>query len=174
MERPNAGTEGLDAMLSELSRILWRQRSLIEVLHYRLEVQEFMSRGERADRLAFALEEVDAALDDIRRAEKLRSAVVRRCGLQLGLGEAAMLSELCERVPEPWNLMLADHQAALRALVAETERQAGRNRELAQRGLADTEALFEALTGERKPTTYGPGARAITAGASPTLVDREA
>lgn len=172
MERPEA--DGLESLLYELSRILWRQRSLIEVLHYRLEVQQFVSEGERADRLAFALEEVDSALDDIRRSERLRAAVVRRCSLHLGLGEAATLTEIRGRVPEPWGMMLADHQAALLSLVNGAERQAGRNRDLAQRGLSDTQALFEALTGERRAATYGPAPKAIAATASPTLVDWKA
>jgi hypothetical protein len=169
MQRPEV--DGLDSLLSELSRILWRQRSLIEVLQYRLEVQQFVSDGERADRLAFALEEVDSALDDIRRSERLRSAVVRRCSLHLGLGESATLTEIRGRVPEPWGMMLAEHQAALLSLVNGAERQAGRNRELAQRGLSDTHSLFEALTGEHRATTYGPAPKAIAATASPTLVD---
>jgi hypothetical protein len=172
MERPEA--DGLESLLYELSRLLWRQRALIEVLHYRLEVQQFVSEGDRADRLAFALEEVDSALDDIRRSERLRTAVVRRCSLKLGLGEDATLSEIRARVPDPWGLMLADHQAALLSLVNGAERQAGRNRELAQRGLADTQSLFEALTGERRTTTYGPAPRAIATTASPTMLDWEA
>jgi hypothetical protein len=172
MERPEV--DGLESLLYELSRILWRQRSLIEVLHYRLEVQQFVSEGDRADRLAFALEEVDSALDDIRRSERLRSAVVRRCSLHLGLGDNATLSEICGRVPEPWRLMLAEHQAALLSLVNGAERQASRNRELAQRGLSETQSLFEALTGERPSTTYGPAPRTIAATATPTLLDWEA
>jgi hypothetical protein len=172
MERPEA--DGLESMLYELSRILWRQRALIEVLQYRLEVQQFVSDGDRADRLAFALEEVDSALDDIRRSERLRGAVVRRCSLHLGLGEDANLSEIRSRVPEPWQLVLAEHQAALLSLVNGAERQAGRNRELAQRGIAETKALFAALTGERPATTYGPSPRAVATTASPQLLDWEA
>jgi len=163
---------GLDDLLGELSRTLWKQRGLIELLQYRLEVQQLILAAEREERLQVALEEVESAMEDIRRSERSRDAVVRQCAQLMTLPDDASLGDLRARTTEPWASMLADHQDALLGLVADTERLAARNRELAQRGANDSRALIDAITGSAAPNGYGPG---TTRGlARPALLDRKA
>ena len=162
----------LDDRLGDLSRTLWKQRGLIELLQYRLEVQQLILGAAREERLQIALEEVEAAMEDIRRSERTRDGIVRGCALLMGLDESASLAELRSRTDEPWASMLAEHQDALLALVAETERIAATNRELAQRGANESRAVIDAVTGAASPSAYGPtGGRGL---ARPTLVDRQA
>lgn len=164
----------LDDLLADLSRTLWKQRGLIEVLQYRLEVQQLILSADREHRLQTALEEVEAAMEDIRRTERSRDDVVRRCAQQLGLDSTASLGDIRDRTAEPWSSVLAEHQAALLALVADTERLAGLNREMAQRGANDTRSVIDHLSpGSMAPQsgTYGPTGRGL---ARPALVDRSA
>lgn len=163
---------GLDDLLAELSRTLWKQRGLIEVLQYRLEVQQMVLAAGRETRLQIALEEVEAAMEDIRRSERSRDQIVRQCANHLTLPESASLAELREVVADPWGPMLAEHQDALLAMVADTERLAGTNRELAQRGANDTRSVLDAITGTAAATAYGPGAG--RGSSRPALVDRRA
>ena len=97
-------------LLAELSRVLWKQRSHIEMLQYRLEVQQLICATARERRLQIAVEEVEAAMDEIRRSERLRDAIVRRCAELFGLAPDASLYDIRVRAPEPWSTMLAEHQ----------------------------------------------------------------
>jgi hypothetical protein len=163
----------LNDQLGELVRVLWRQRTLIETLQYRLEVQQLLCASGRDARLQLAVDEVEAAMDDLRRAERQRDDIVRGCSGQLGLGPDATLAEIRDRVDEPFKSLLADHQAALLSLVAEAEELARHNRELALRGANNTRALLDAVTGGSAPSPYGPHAVRGVLGA-PALLDREA
>lgn len=167
-----AGTPAIEDLLGELSRTLWKQRALIELLQYRLEIQQMVLASGREHRLQVALEEVEIAMEDIRRSERNRDAVVKQCTHHLTLPEAASLAELREVVGEPWAGMLAEHQGALLALVGETERLASSNRELAQKGANESRAVIEAVTGSSPVNAYGPsGTRGVS---RPALVDRKA
>ena len=163
-----------EELLSNLSQVLWRQRSLIELLRYRLEVQQLLMSSGRDERLAFAVEEVEAAMDEIRRVEDTRLAVVSHTAVALGLPAEATLSEIRERAVSPWDYVLGEHQTALLSLVGETEELATRNRELANRGLADARSLFAAIGGEPEVSTYGPRGSRTQLALPPTLLDRDA
>lgn len=156
-------------LLTELSGVLWRQRNQIEVLQYRLEVQQVMCATANERRLQFAVDEVEAALDEIRRTERQRDLVVRQCADELGLAADASLADIRSRAPEPWATLLGEHQIALLELVARTEELASRNRELALRGAHDTRALLDAVTGAESTASYGPTSAATTSRG--TLVD---
>ena len=102
----------------------------------------------------------------------VRDAVVRQCAQRLGLDPSASLGDIRVRAEEPWASMLAEHQDALLALVAGTERLAATNRELAQRGAKETQSVLDAVTGSVTTNAYGPSTgRGL---ARPTLVDRRA
>ena len=119
-----------------------------------------------------AVDEVEAALDELRRAERQRDDVVHGCCASMGLAKTASLSDIRDRVEEPWRSLLAEHQAALLSLVAEAEQLATHNRELALRGANNARALLEAVTGSVPAASYGPTA-VRGALSSPTLLDRE-
>ena len=161
-----------DEHLGELVRVLWRQRALIETLQYRLEVQQMITASGRDTRLQLAVDEVEAAMDELRRAERQRDDVVRKCSLDMGLTATASLSDIRDRSSEPWKSLLAEHQAALLAMVAEAEQLASHNRELALRGVNSTRALLDAVTGNEPAVGYGPaGPKAALL--PPALLDRD-
>lgn len=171
---PAAGT---DELLEELSRALWAQRAAIESLQYRLEVQQLVCAAERTHMLQAATDEVEAAMDELRRGERSRDRIVAECTAALGLPAGVTLGGLRGAVPESWAAVLADHQEALLALVATTEQLASTNRELVARGARDARSLLDAVSGAATSgggPTYGPGAGLRRPAASPTLVDRSA
>ncbi|MEZ5321045.1 MAG: flagellar export chaperone FlgN [Microthrixaceae bacterium] len=166
-------TASLDDLLSELSQALWKQRALIDLLQYRLEVQQLVFASGNQNRVQVAVTEVEQAMDGIRRGERERDAVVRRCANGLGLAPTASLAELRAAVDPPWAEILSDHQEALLAQVRATEELAALNREAAQRGAADRRALLDAISDQpRAVSGYGPvpgGRRNVT----PAMIDRE-
>ncbi len=175
----SAPASSLDELLGELSRTLWTQRGLIEVLQYRLEVQQLICLQDRAHLLSTAVDEVEAAMDEIRRSERARDQIVARCAAALGVGGRVSLAELRGRVDEPWAGTLAEHQDALLALVGVTEKLAATNRELVAKGAAEARALLEAVGGIASDTSYTRNVTAASGGTGrglvpPTLVDRTA
>jgi len=153
----------LAEVMAELSSVLWKQRNQIEMLQYRLEVQQLICATATERRLQIAVDEVEVALEEIRRSERARDAVVRQCAQLLALASDASLADIRSRVPEPWHSMLADHQEALLAMVADAENLAARNRELALRGAHDARALLDAVTGGANPSSYGPSSGVTSA-----------
>src|SRR5262249_31057507 len=128
----------------------------------------------RDARLQTAVDEVEAAMDELRRAERQRDDVVRKCSVGLGLSASASLTEIRDACGEPFQSLLAEHQAALLSIIAEAEQLAAHNRELALRGINNTRALLDAVTGnEPTPAEYGPtGTRGSLL--PPALLDRDA
>jgi len=161
-------------VLGELSRILWQQRQLIALLEYRLETQQRVHISGNVDRMHFAVADVEAVLDDIRRSEDVRLGVVAECAVVLGLGIGASLRELSAAAPEPWSFVLEDHQTALLQAVSGTEAVASANRELANKGLGDTRRAFEHLDGGVAVTAYGRHGDRPSLALPPTLVNRDA
>jgi hypothetical protein len=161
------------ADLAELTRLLWRQRELIGELQYRLEVQQLVMTNGRQDRLHLAVADVESVLDRIRDLEDQRLGVVAECAVQLGLPVGASLQQLIEASPDPWAFALADHQAELLRLVADTEELAAANRSLAVRGAEESRHAFATL-GVGPGTTYGRDGGRSGLGLPPTLVDRDA
>ncbi len=169
----------IDDHLGELVRVLWRQRALIETLQYRLEVQQLITASGRDGRLQTAVDEVEAAMDELRRAERQRDDVVRLCSASMNLPATASLADIRERCDEPWRSLLAEHQAALLSLVAAAEQLAAHNRELALRGANNARALLEAVTGTVTSAPYGPNGASGSLGSRgvlspPALLDRDA
>lgn len=167
-----AEREVVESALAQLSRVLWQQRDLIEVLEYRLEVQQLLMVAGRADRLVIAVGEVEAALESIRTVEETRLEVVAAAARALGLPQAATLTQIRAAAPAPWDFVLGDHHTAFLRLVASTEELSARSRELAQKGLGETRAAFSQLGGA-PAQTYGRHGDRGSLALPPTLVDRQ-
>jgi hypothetical protein len=161
-----------ESLLPELSRVLWQQRDLIERLEYRLEVQQLIMVAHRTDRLATAVGEVEAAIEQIRLAEERRLQVVREVASALGLPPTATITQIRAVVDPPWDYVLSDHHAAFLRLVASTEELTSRNRELAHHGLGDARTAVAHLGGAT-PRTYGKKGDRSSLSLPPTLVDQQ-
>jgi len=115
--------------LRALSDLLWRERDLLESLHYRLEVEQLLLGAGRTALLPIAAREVDETLSAIRAAELARAAEVRAVAEQLGLADGASLLDIAETAPAPWEGILREHRTALLTLTSEISTAAKTNRE---------------------------------------------
>lgn len=169
----------LDEVLGELSHVLWRLRDLTSVLVYRLEVQQLVLLSGRVRWINFATEDVDRCLDAIRQQETDRLGVLARLAPILGSSPDASLRELCEVVPEPWDVVLAEHHGEFLILSAEAEEAARGNRELMHQGLSDVREFLDSMRGRGAESSaeqsYGAraGSTAPAAPADAVLVDRD-
>src|SRR6516165_10077477 len=114
-EMDNELTETFSAVAS----LLWNEREALELVHYKLVQEQLLLQAGETRWLAKADAEVAEAIRRMRMSEVLRAAEMERILTDLGLPATATLGELAEVAPEPWDLVLTEHRAALRQLAAE-------------------------------------------------------
>lgn len=162
----------VDSVMAELGHILWQQRDLVLALIYRLEVQQLVLASGRTQWIARSTEDVDQAIEDIRRQEVARSGLVEDLAGLLGTPPDASLRELVDVAPEPWDAILAEHHTEFLRLANQAEDAARSNRDVLDQGLADVRDLLESY-GSTPVSSYGAHASRPTAPAASVLVDRE-
>jgi hypothetical protein len=155
--------------LEAVSRILWKERELLELLLFKLDEEQLVLASGRTRWLAHATREVEAVLEEIRRAELLRSVQVDSVAGELGLAPGASLGALADVAPAPWGELLRSHRQTFLALTSEIHSVAKANRELlsaGQRAARDTLlSLGDGLE------TYTPTGAAASVAQSRRIVD---
>lgn len=137
--------------LAELSNVLWRQRQLLDLLLFRMTVEQTLLVGRQVRWLARATDEVEAVLEEMRQTELVRSVVLQDAADELGLGDDPSLRQLAEAAPSPWGEIFEEHRRAFLALTDEVQTIAATNRELLGREQRATRDLIDELSG----TDYG-------------------
>ncbi|MBU2694751.1 MULTISPECIES: flagellar export chaperone FlgN [Pimelobacter] len=99
--------------MDRLSQILWRERELLELLAYKLEVERLVLASGRTRWLVNATREIEVLLEDLRATEVLRATAADEAAEQLGLTPNPSLAALAEAAEEPWRGILLDHRDAL-------------------------------------------------------------
>ena len=159
----------------ELSRLLWRQRRLIETLLYKLEVERLLLTTGKIRWLDAATCEVSAIMDQIRSEELAREAIplamIRR---DLGLQVDATLSDVIGAAPDPWGEIFREHQAVLLSYLGEVEMAAASNRELLQRGLRSTQEFLASLNATPVSDGYSRTGAVTASALKPTIFDSDA
>lgn len=116
--------------LSELSTLLWRERQALEYLLFKLTAEQLIVNSGQSRWLELANSEVEAAANQVRAIEVVRSAEADEACAQVGLLAGASLADLAEAAPEPWKLIFGEHRAALLVLIAEVEQVCDSTRQL--------------------------------------------
>jgi len=159
----------------ELSRLLWRQRRLIETLLFKLEVERLLLATGKIRWLDAATVEVGVVLDQIRHEDLAREAlplaIIRR---ELDLGPDATLTDIIDAAPEPWGEIFRDHQTALLAYIGEVEAAAASNRELLQRGLRSTQTFLSSLHTTAPADGYSRTGASVGTTLKPSIFDSDA
>ena len=141
---------------SDVSNILWRERQLLELLRFKLEVEQSLLATGRTRWLSHATREIEMIIEEVKQAELVRSMEVQALCEQLGMADAPTLSGLVSILPDPWNGIFDDHRHAFLQATQEILGLAESNRELLARGYqAAREAL--ATMGAERVETYGRG-----------------
>jgi hypothetical protein len=119
--------------LELLVEVLGCERTLLDVLVYRLvELRALLVSGDGRF-LAWAAEEVEDATSAVRAAELSRAILISEMAEARGLLEETLtLAVLVETADPPWRALLQDHRLALAALTAEVDDHASAVRRLAR------------------------------------------
>ncbi|MBO3084949.1 flagellar export chaperone FlgN [Cellulomonas fengjieae] len=155
--------------LTRLSDVLWRERTLLDLLLFKLEEEQMILTSGRSRWLGHATREVESVLDEIRSAEIGRSAEADAVAAMLGLQPGASLAQLAEHAPAPWDELLRAHRDAFASLTTEIAQLADGNRELLAMSHRATQ---ETLLSLQEVHTYDGSGQAASAAPTAQLVDR--
>jgi len=103
-----------------LSMRLWHERELLELLLFKLEVQQLLLASGQVRWMHFATREIEQVLERLRSAGVARVVDAAAVAEEWGAPESATLRELVEHAPPgAWADVFADHLRVLTQLVAE-------------------------------------------------------
>ena len=171
---PITDEEIASSILNELSYALWRQHRLLEVLLFKLDVEQLLLASGRARWLEQATSEVEAVLDQIRAEELNRATQLRRFAAVFSLSEEPSMGDLISTCSPPWDDIFREHRAMLLTAVAAVEDAASMNRTLLHKGLADTQTFLRSIEGQRGPTGYSRSGATTSGGLRPAIFDSDA
>ncbi|WP_231250198.1 flagellar export chaperone FlgN [Nocardioides furvisabuli] len=122
------------ATMERLSLVLWRERELLEELHYRLEVEQLVLASGRSRWLSHATRDIDSLLGTVRETEVLRAVAADEAAEAAGMSANPSLAALAEAADEPWGTILTEHREAFVALTSEITTLADSNKHLISAG----------------------------------------
>jgi len=139
--------------MEDLSSILWRERDLLDLLLYKLEIEQLVLTNNRSHWLPLAAREVESVLDEIRRVELLRAVAVDALAAQLGLAPSPSLRDIAESSREPWRAIWLDHRDAFSTVATQISEMSHSNRVLLTAGYQAAQATLLCMS--EKSSTYG-------------------
>jgi hypothetical protein len=105
---------------NELSMRLWHERELLEMLLFKLEVQQLLLASGNGRWMHAATREIEQVLDRLRTTGISRVVDAAAVAEEWGAPESATLRELVEHAPSAaWRDVFTDHLRVLTQLVAE-------------------------------------------------------
>lgn len=156
--------------MEKLSLILWRERELLELLAYKLELERLVLASGHARWLNRSNREVEDVLVTLRETEVLRAMAADEAALQVGLDPNPSLSALAEAAAEPWRTILLDHRDAFLVSTREIAELSDANKGLITAGYRSAHETLLAIRGTAE--SYTPDGAAVATTPARRLVDR--
>jgi len=159
-------------LLNEVSTMLWRERQLLELLLFKLEEEQLVLAASKPRWLHHATREVEMVLDQLKRAELLRSIKVDEVAAMFGLEPSPTLQHLADVADEPWRTIFSNHRQAFILATEEIRHLADGNRELLARGQKATRDALAWLTSQSgDPAAYTSAGAMAHAAPGPHLIN---
>lgn len=139
--------------MEDLSSVLWRERDLLDLLLFKLEVEQLVLTSGKSHWLPTAAREIEGVLEEIRKIELLRGVTGDTLAAELGLGPNPSLRDIAEASAEPWRTLWLDHREAFTTIATQISEMSQSNRVLLTAGYQAAQATLLSLS--ERPTTYG-------------------
>jgi hypothetical protein len=156
--------------VEKLSLILWRERELLELLAYKLELERLVLASGNSRWLNQANKEVEDVLITLRETEVLRAMAADEAAEEVGLQANPSLSALAEVAVEPWRTILLEHREAFLVMTREIAELSDANRGLLTAGYRSAHETLLAIRGTAEG--YTPDGAAVAAAPTRRLLDR--
>ena len=136
--------------MDELSALLWRERDLLEILFYKLEVEQLLLVSGKTRWLNRVTDEIEETTEKIRGVGLARSVEVAGVADTIGAPENASLADLIVAASDsPWGEILRAHRVAYLELTSSISHLKDANEQLlraASRATQETLATMSAAT----------------------------
>lgn len=157
--------------MDRLSQILWRERELLELLSFKLEVERLVLASGRTRYLASATRDIEDVLSSLRETELMRAVAADATAEELGLAANPSLAALAEAAPEPWRAILVEHRDALVSVAREIADLSAENKGLLSAGFRAAQETLLAIGGA-STESYTPSGVAVVDAPRSRLIDR--
>lgn len=157
--------------MEKLSLILWRERELLVLLSYKLEVERLVLASGRTRWLVNATREIEELLATIRETEVLRAVAADEAAAELRLPPNPSLAGLAAVAPDPWGPLLLEHRDAFVETAREIAQLSEDNHSLLTAGYRSARATLLDIVGNG-PEGYTQDGAAVAVAARPGLVDK--
>lgn len=105
---------------NELSALIWRERELLELVVFKLEVEQLLLTTGKTKWLHTATTEIEQVVESLREVGLARSVEVAAVAREWGASEDVTLRHLIENAPAgPWAEIFTDHLNGLTQLTQE-------------------------------------------------------
>jgi hypothetical protein len=155
--------------MEDLSSILWRERDLLDMLLFKLEVEQLVLTNGRSHWLPVAAREIETVLEQIRSVDLLRAVAVDTVAAELGLEPNPSLSEIAQYSQEPWRAIWLDHREAFTTVATRITEMSQSNRVLLTAGYQAAQATLLSMS-ERSATYAADGS--VGSDRRVSLIDR--
>ncbi len=139
--------------MEDLSSVLWRERELLDLLLFKLEVEQLVLATGRSRWLAPATREIEAVLQHIREVELLRAVAVDTVAAQLGSRRTPACSRSLPRAPTPGQPSGTTTWRPSRTVATQITEMSQSNRALLTAGYQAAQATLLSMA-EQSGTTY--------------------
>ncbi|MCU1407899.1 MAG: flagellar biosynthesis protein FlgN [Glaciihabitans sp.] len=162
--------------MHELSALLWRERDLLEVLLFKLEVEQLLLTAGKTRWLPRASKETEQVSAAIRDLGLARTVEVSAVAHEWGAPEESTIADLIEKSPEPvWADILDSHLSGFTELVAQIQVARDQNLALLREANRSTQETIAGLSldADGTPGTYNASGSAATRSDLSRLLDEE-
>lgn len=155
---------------NELSALLWKERELLELLHFKLEEEHLLLVSGKSQWISLATREIENILEKVHAAGLNRALEASQVATQWGIDAASPLSRIIEAAPAgPWNDILTAHLTALRDTTAEVTRLRDTNEQYLRAAFRSTQETLATL-GE-DTSLYGPAGTSAARSTGAHIID---
>lgn len=155
---------------NELSALLWKERELLDLLHFKLEEQHLLLIAGKSQWIQLATREIENVLGKVKDASLNRAIEAAKQALAWGLDADAPLSEIIVSAPEgPWKEILAAHLAALREVSTEIGQLRDSNEQFLRAAHRSTQETLATLGNDT--SLYGPAGDSSAQASGAHIID---
>lgn len=158
---------------NELSAALWRQRELLDLLHYKYETEHLLLAAGKSRWIPRATLEVEAVIEQLQTASLRTSVAMVDVAAEWGVPEDTNLRSVIAAAPASvWKEIFSAHLDALTAATENIKQLRSQNDTLLRQALRSTQEMLNAIGTPAEG--YDAGGAAGRGFVSPALVDTEA
>lgn len=155
----------------ELSTILWRERSLLDLLSFKLEEEQLLLTAGKTRWIQHATREVEQVVEQMQVASLERDMAVSAVAEEWGLPFDASLRDIAAAAPEAWKDIFQSHLKAMADQTGQIAALRDANEQFLRAAARSGQETLAAI--QREPGTYDASGRPQATANGSSLLDQK-